>query len=380
MVEFVPSVTFPAPGLVLRQGVPYIVYEPVLQKWSRAGLKGNGKPFKLENRWRQQPVKSLLMIGGGGMGDRIQMTPAMRTMSRQAGCVVDVCHCGSADEWLGLPYGGNVSLGTPTRRMVESYEGVVELCGVVSETDATEVPLDILFARRFGVELDDRFPDYWIQPGEERMVSLPEKQRPLRVGLHFGQQAPARVWPAHYLLELAVRLVEDHADLEVLLLGQAQEAASWQANIGGQYYTVPPPSDKIFDYCGHTPSVRALAVAMKTCDVWVDVDSGPLHLAGALNIPSVGLYGPFPWAIRGANLPSIEPLQAHPDPKREECSCYTHAQRGEPLPCKQQHCSLMEAIKPELVVEAVRKVVQEHYGRQAQAGAPGRRRRGGQPR
>jgi len=357
MLEFVPALAVQAgPGLHMRAGIPYITFEPILQKWLGAGLKGQWRPYEPPNRWDGGPVPNLLLIGGGGMGDRIQSTPALREASRRAGCPIDACHVGEAQEWQGLPYVGLTFPMLPTKAQVESYAAVVDFCGVVGEPDAAEAELHHLFARRFGVELTDVAPDYQVAPGEERHVWLPPKRR-LRVGIHFGRQAPARVWPPAYLLELIGALSVEH---EVLILGLPGEGPNWQVEVNGIQYLVPPPSEYIIDYCGMTSSVRALAVAMQTCDVFVDVDSGPLHLAGALGIPSVGLYGPFPHRIRGTNLPTVHPLQADLDPERPECSCYTHATMGEELPCKQQCCSLMEAIKPGMVVEAVEAVICEH--------------------
>jgi ADP-heptose:LPS heptosyltransferase len=38
--------------------------------------------------------------------------------------------------------------------------------------------------------------------------------------------------------------------------------------------------------------LRALAAFLRGCDLFVGGDSGPLHLASALGVPVLGLYGP----------------------------------------------------------------------------------------
>lgn len=158
-------------------------------------------------------------------------------------------------------------------------------------------------------------------------------------------------------------------DFDVILLGGAPEVPQWTYETIGTYYRIPPPDD-IIDYTGHTRDIRALAVAMKACDVFVGADSGPLHLAGALGIPSVGLYSLFPYEIRGSNLPSVRPVQI-PYPKGpkfkdaagqlHECDdCFTHIQPNEVLPCAasgRQFCEMMLGIKPEAVSAAIREVV-----------------------
>lgn len=45
------------------------------------------------------------------------------------------------------------------------------------------------------------------------------------------------------------------------------------------------------DLSGRLESMRELAAIVESCDAWLTVDSGPLHLAQALGIPAVALFG-----------------------------------------------------------------------------------------
>ena len=53
-----------------------------------------------------------------------------------------------------------------------------------------------------------------------------------------------------------------------------------------------------------TPSLLELAALYERCDVVVGGDTGPIHLAAALGVPVIGLYGPkdpaiyAPWDAR----------------------------------------------------------------------------------
>lgn len=367
LVEFVPTNGGNAVALGLKPGVCYLVFRPVLEQLRKNGVVGRHKPYEVPNPWDGGKVRNLLLIAGGGLGDRIQLTPALREIARAATCQVDVCNVGSsAPEWRYLPYLGNVSAGLVPRILAEQYEAVVSMGGVIGAPQAQQLPMHQLFAEWFGVKLEDETPDYCLMPGEERLVCLPEQRFP-RVGVHFGLQSPARVWPGERWLYLIDEL---SAQFEVVLLGHASEAPLWTAEVGGHSYSVPPPRDTILDYTGFTPSVRALAVALKTCDAFVGSDSGPLHLAGTLGVPSVGLYGTFPWELRGINLPSIVPVQ-HPGtcPQHEE-GCFTHAQHGEKLPCGRPTCAMMEAIEVGEVLDAVRRVITRGK-RQTDGGAGG---------
>ncbi len=358
----------------LRLNGSYITYYAIWQQARfftdevRKDIKA--QPYELPNKWDGGKVDNILFIGGGGMGDRIQMTIGLREVARRAGCQIDVCSIRNGDEWRGLDYIGLVGTDFPERSWVESYDAVFDIEDVLAESDATTcprchnpgTPLHILLARAMGVEVaSDAQPDYVILPGEERLVYLPDKQLP-RVGIHIGQASPARVWPLEYWSELLMRL---GGDFEIVLLGGSGEVPQWTADILGTAYCPPPPGN-IIDYSGHTPSLRVLAAAMNTCDAFIGADSGPLHLAGALGIPTVGLYGLFPYEIRGSNMPSIRPIQIPYPPETKfrdkdgrphGCSdCFTHIQHGQPLPCAatgRTVCDMMAGIKPEAVARAV---------------------------
>ena len=364
----------------LRQHGAYITYLAIYNqaRFFTDELKKDlsAKPYELPNKWEGGKVDSLLFIGGGGMGDRIQMTVGLREVAARAGCPIDVCSIKSGEEWYGLDYIGCVGTDFPEKSWVESYDAVFDVEGVISEPDATTcprchnpgTPLHLLLARAMGVEVPaDAQPDYVILPGEERLVYLPDKQLP-RVGIHIGQASPARVWPVEYWFALLSDISEE---FEVVLLGGVGEVPQLTAETLGTEYRPPPPNN-IIDYSGHTPNIRSLAVAMQSCDVFVGADSGPLHLAGALGIPTVGLYGLFPYQIRGTNLPSVRPLQiAYPEgPKFRDkdgnlhgCNdCFTHIQHGEALPCAatgRRICDMMVGIKPEAVAQAVREVMED---------------------
>ncbi len=363
----------------LRLNGSYITYLAIYQqaRFFTDELKKDiaAKTYELPNKWDGGKVDSLLFIGGGGMGDRIQMTIGLREVAARAGCQIDVCSIKSGEEWFGLDYIGNVGTDFPEKAWVESYEAVFDIEDVLALPDATAcprchnpgTPLHILLARAMGVGVAvDARPDYVILPGEERLVYLPDKQLP-RIGIHIGQASPARVWPLEYWSDLLTRLGNS---FEIVLLGGIGEVPSWSAEVLGTEYHPAPPANML-DYSGHTPNIRALAVAMRTCDVFIGADSGPLHLAGALRIPTVGLYGVFPYAIRGANMPSIRPLQIPypPEPKFKDndgrlhgCDdCFSHVQHGDTLPCAatgRQVCDMMVGIKPEAVAQAVCETVE----------------------
>jgi len=73
-----------------------------------------------------------------------------------------------------------------------------------------------------------------------------------------------------------------------------------------------------------TGSILELAALYEACDLVIGVDTGPLHLAAALGVPVVGLYGPkdpaiyAPWDARtGAAAPLVRrPVYCSPCNRR----------------------------------------------------------------
>ena len=376
MLTFSPTESIPPIiGQAMRVYGLYLVYEAVFEQSpiftdelkTKLRVERYSHPLEgLPNQWDGGKVDNLLFIGGGGLGDRIQMTPALKEVSRRAGCPVDVCSVRDALEWRGLDYIGNIGEDFPAKPWVQSYQAAFTIEGVISRAEATScaychrpgVPLHILFASAMNVEIElDALPDYRILPGEERLVYLPPKEKP-RVGIHFGQASPARIWPPSHWVTI---LNELSKDFEIILLGYIGESPQLITEQMGTLYRPPPPGP-VIDYAGHTPNIRALAVALNTCDLFIGTDSAPLHLAGTLGIPSIGLYGPFPYNTRGTNLPSVTPLEI--EWPRAECkTCYTHVQHGQKVPCGRAFCDMMVGITPGMVLNAAAEVLRNSVPR-----------------
>jgi heptosyltransferase-1 len=90
----------------------------------------------------------------------------------------------------------------------------------------------------------------------------------------------------------------------------------------------------------HCSGIAGLIDATRRAAAVIGVDSGPLHLAAALNKPGVAIYGPTDPAINGPYGDSLQVLRA-PD------AVTSYKRRGEP------DTSMWKAL-PDLVFEAVK--------------------------
>lgn len=105
--------------------------------------------------------------------------------------------------------------------------------------------------------------------------------RPL-FGLHAGGlYGRAKHWGDDRYGETAERLLDD--GYSVAMLTSPGERAQAEA-IAAQYGDIP--------VVGGDGDVLQLAAAISHCSVIVTNDSGPLHLAAALAVPSVSIFGP----------------------------------------------------------------------------------------
>jgi len=107
---------------------------------------------------------------------------------------------------------------------------------------------------------------------------------PLLIALHPGASKGPRAWHAERFAALAERLRRRHA-ARFVLIGSAGERETLRIVRAGL-----PDADWIGP--DDAPGLLAAAALLARCHLFVGNDSGPMHLAAALGVPTVGLFGP----------------------------------------------------------------------------------------
>jgi heptosyltransferase-2 len=95
----------------------------------------------------------------------------------------------------------------------------------------------------------------------------------------------AKRWPPARVAEVIVRLWRERGAVS-LLVGAAGDRAA-----GGEIESSLPPDVRCVNAIGRT-DLRLLAGIVARCSAFVSNDSGAMHLAGALGVPLVAIFGP----------------------------------------------------------------------------------------
>lgn len=156
----------------------------------------------------------------------------------------------------------------------------------------------------------------------------------LTIAIHPGAYYPSQRWPVQRFGELAKQIL-DRYEAQVILLGSRNEkdlvrTANKIAGKGAQ------------DFSG--VKLRELMALLSRCDLLICNNSGPLHIASALKVPTVSMIGP-------TVTPLWLPFGKHDVVIKKELSC---------SPCNKAVCrdhECMESITVDDVFEAVQKQI-----------------------
>jgi heptosyltransferase I len=144
-------------------------------------------------------------------------------------------------------------------------------------------------------------------------------------------------WPAEHFADLVARLTAGQPDFRFAILGTEQDRPLAQLIQHGD-------AERCLDLTGRT-SLPEMVEWIRISELMVTNDTGPMHVAAALNKPVVGLFGP------------TEPRRTGPYGQLEHV-----LQLDLPcVPCLSQRCTYskpmecLRAISPEAVAEVVKR-------------------------
>lgn len=296
-----------------------------------------------------KPLRILLMRAGG-FGDLILLTPVLREIKRRWPAahvaVSTMAHYGQVLE--NLPFVDSILPYPLPRDVAESFDAWVFLEGAIEKNPrAKEIHMTLAFAEVAGISMDgaDLLPAYGLraEEGVWAATNFPRTGR-RRACIQVAASGRCRTYPRPRMADVAMGLAD----------------RGWEVFLMGKPGDIPPQESKKYPtirnlvYMGHT--FRQSCAILAQSDCVVGPDSALIHVAGALNIRAVGLYGPFPWQLRTAHSPSILALSGTGD--CAGCQWHENPVRSTYFPphcpsAARGVCEVLERITPDRVIAKV---------------------------
>ncbi|MCK9364722.1 MAG: lipopolysaccharide heptosyltransferase II [Syntrophales bacterium] len=203
--------------------------------------------------------------------------------------------------------------------------------------------VDIMLAllSAIGIPAAERKPKIYISAAEQRwaITWLEEKGLGGRkiIGIHPGAHYPTQRWPAEYYAEL-IKLIRREPSAAIIVFGSPADRPIIKEILSDSTEEV---------VVAIQDDLRKLSALLACCRMVVCNNSGPLHIAVALGIPTISFIGP---TIRDLWMPIGE---GHRVLRRNELSC---------IGCNLGYCKIkthdcMRLIKPEEVIRFIREMI-----------------------
>lgn len=161
----------------------------------------------------------------------------------------------------------------------------------------------------------------------------------LLIGIHPGSRSPARRWPTAYFAAVADKLVQRFG-ARIIVTGSSNEKSIAQTVI--ERMRTPA-----MNLAGRT-SFGGLAALIGRLHLFISNDSGPAHIACAVQCPSVTIFGPAEYERWAPLDKSLHPAVRHP----VECS-----------PCSYWECPIdhrcLRWLTPAMVMNVAERLVYE---------------------
>ena len=140
-----------------------------------------------------------------------------------------------------------------------------------------------------GIPLSNTAPHLYLTKeelnwGQEKLASYGIAPSDLLIGINPGAAyGSAKCWPPERFQDLSNRLLKEQKR-KILFFGDGTGASLIQhicANL---------PKERVINLSGQT-TLRELMVLIQKCDLFLTNDSGPMHVASALGVPLIALFG-----------------------------------------------------------------------------------------
>jgi heptosyltransferase-2 len=143
-------------------------------------------------------------------------------------------------------------------------------------------------------------------------------------GTNPGMDLPEKRWPAEHFAALADHLYQDYGASILVLGGPADRPICIAMRAA-----MRAPS---LDLCGPAPFAERGAL-LRRCDLYIGNDSGPTHLAVAVDCPVIAIFGPTDVGLYG-------PYRARASAVHRALPCSPCFVHGRFPPCPNHHACM----------------------------------------
>jgi ADP-heptose:LPS heptosyltransferase len=208
-------------------------------------------------------------------GNRRGFLKAVREVKREGVELALILHSnGPYDIWLTTLGGAKYILKHPTKSKLKRY-----LSHIFEKKEQHTIEDRLDLVRILGGKVIDRE----LEIGKLNNQSLSKKFREFKgyIGLQIGAADRYKIWPIERFIELAKRLYKDGE--KILITGTKEE---WKM---AQKIKEVTPS--VVNMCGKT-SIEELPYLVRELKMLITNDTGTMHLAIALKVPTLSLFSP----------------------------------------------------------------------------------------
>ena len=305
--------------------------------------------------------KRILILMLNGWGDMILIQPALRSFFKKANSSGAIPRITLGCNWIhNFPYPNaqfiqEVRPNIMTLKELSEFDLLVNLIHVNHQRSANKSMKDLC------LEILKLSPEHsnsgspCIVPDSNRV----RKVQPVidQVRKQTGKKLLCVNWKSRFTHKnaspaLFAYIVNQMRDkYHALLFKDAEAAKVMQKEIEALNAPITNLSHLISDY-------HDTVAALSLVDAFISVDTGIVHAAGAMGIPGVALFGPFPPETHIADYPSIIGIRAPYKGKTCNGPCLeTHRGCAEVDFSNEKISPCFEAIPPDFVFEAFEKAI-----------------------
>jgi ADP-heptose:LPS heptosyltransferase len=304
-------------------------------------LYGNfmGMSYPIEQKYRQykgEPLdnKRIMIFRTGGIGDLAFLNPVLRYIKKKyptcfiraaSACKQCLENVPEINELYDMPF--DVSLFDDTDFQL-MFQGIIEASSEVSQkTHAVDMFFSYFNIDSTHIPAIDKKPKLFFTPAENEwlkktLIAKGVKDDEYVIGIQMESSSPVRNFPKERL-KVVVDTLSREEKVKIFMIGAPEHAMI------GQWYKSNSPSVIIAtDF-----TVRQSIVLAQRYNLVISPDSFMVQVAGALDKPQIGLYGPFPSEVRMKYFTNAMGLE----PKVVCSPCFKHDFRGcikgFPSPC-----------------------------------------------